>query len=149
MFAALLLAAWPQALAGLPTEVKIRQTWAGASSPEFKPRHQIVRDPAEWKALWERVHSRQPPGPAVPEVDFGKEMVVAVFAGGRPSGGYGLEVARVERAAGGLTVRVTERTPNPDKMYTQATTAPYVLAVVPKHPGEVRVAVGRPPAPAE
>jgi hypothetical protein len=41
----------------------------------------VVRDPAEFGALWRRVTAGQGSPPPLPAVDFGREMVLAVAAG--------------------------------------------------------------------
>jgi hypothetical protein len=64
-------------------------------------------------------------------------MVVAAFAGRKNNTGYRIDVARVEGGKGGLVVDLIERTPNPDKLYGQTITSPFVLAVVPKDAGKV------------
>src|SRR5437870_4264409 len=52
---------------------------AGTTSSIRTPRRVVVRDEAEWRALWRR-HD-DPAGGAAPPVDFSRDMVVGVFAG--------------------------------------------------------------------
>lgn len=46
----------------------------------------VVSEPTIWQALWTRHTANQLPPPALPAVDFGREQVLAYFAGGLPSG---------------------------------------------------------------
>ena len=85
----------------------------------------IVRTQAEWNALW-RKHSSIETNPSqAPAVDFGKEIVVGVFLGQKPTGGYAVEIVSVERNDGTLTVSFREKVPPPGAILTQAFTQPF------------------------
>jgi VWFA-related protein len=94
----------------------------------------VARTADEWQALWRR-HA---PGRPVPAVDFAKNMVVAVFLGSRPSGGYQVEITRVRSDGTALIVEWAERRPGPDQMAAQVITAPAHIVAVPRHAGDVR-----------
>ena len=74
----------------------------------------------------------------MPAVDFSREMVVAVFLGSRPTAGYGVEIVRAVGNSGTLVVEYVETAPSRDAITAQVLTAPYHLAAIPKHDGEVR-----------
>lgn len=65
-------------------------------------------------------------------------MVVAVFLGSRPTAGYGTEIVLAAGNGGTLVVEHVETAPSPDALTAQILTAPYHLAAIPKHDGEVR-----------
>ncbi|NHZ89432.1 hypothetical protein F2P45_10455 [Massilia sp. CCM 8733] len=67
----------------------------------------VIKDAQAWAALWKQ-HIQ---AAALPEIDFSKQMVVAAFAGGKPSGGYGLEIGGVDSVGGKLRVTVIESAP--------------------------------------
>ena len=94
----------------------------------------VARSASEWDALWRR-HA---PGRSAPAVDFSRNMVVAVFLGSRPSGGYAAQITstRIENTV--LVVRWAERAPAPGQMAAQVMTAPSHIATVPQHSGQVR-----------
>ena len=75
-----------------------------------------------------------------PPIDFGKEMVVAVFAGQKPSGGYSVKIQEVVYAAAKKTVWViyNETAPAPGAITTQALTYPSHVVAVQKVEGEVK-----------
>ena len=99
-----------------------------------RPQQSVARTAAEWQTLWQQ-HA---PGRPAPTVDFTKNMVVAVFLGSRPSGGYGVEITGV-RAEGDATVVLwAERRPAPGQMASQVITAPSFIATVPRRDGPVR-----------
>jgi PrcB C-terminal len=64
-------------------------------------------------------------------------MVVAVFLGIRPTGGYGVEITAARREGGTLVVEYVERRPRPDALLTQALTAPFHIVALPRHDGAV------------
>jgi hypothetical protein len=64
-------------------------------------------------------------------VDFNQDVVVAVAAGQRPTGGYEIAIDRVTQTNGGLTVEVVERTPGPNCMTTASLTQPVDVVLLP------------------
>jgi hypothetical protein len=66
-----------------------------------------------------------------PSVDFNHDVVVAVAAGQRPTGGYEIAIDRVTQSDSRLTVEVVERTPGPNCMTTASLTQPVDVVVVP------------------
>ncbi len=54
----------------------------------------VIRDRASWLALW-RLHPALGPG-SPPTVDFGREMVIAIFAGETPAS-VALAISRITR----------------------------------------------------
>jgi hypothetical protein len=94
----------------------------------------VARTQAEWDTLWRR-HA---PGRPAPAVDFTRAMVVAVFLGSRPSGGYSVQITDASVQDGVLVVRWSEMAPAPGQMAAQVMTAPSFVATVPRHAGQVR-----------
>jgi hypothetical protein len=90
----------------------------------------LVSNEDSLRNLWNRAHGAQLQVPPVPEVDFGRETVVALFMGGRPTGGYGLEVEALTLAEGGLFLDVRFLEPAPGAITTQALTSPWVMVRV-------------------
>lgn len=91
----------------------------------------VVRTDQEWQALWAE-HS----GGAAPSVDFASHMIVALFAGEKMSGGYGMELDAVEQDASGAVVKFTETSPGAHCVVTLAITYPFTIARVPRVDGE-------------
>jgi hypothetical protein len=122
-------------LAGLlQSPPPVRTLVKGAISAIEMPRQVVVRSAAEWAALWKDHGVRE----AAPAVDFSREMVVGVFLGGRNTGGYGVEIVRAVGNGAVMTVQYVETSPGRDTITTQMLTAPYHLAAMPMHDGEVR-----------
>lgn len=128
------------AIAGfrIPAKTAVPMEWRGDDSGVLQFRTVVVRDAAAWKTLWtEHAALRVPPPPA-PPVDFSREMVVGVFLGQKPSGGFEAGLADTREEKGGLTVSYREVTPDPDQSQITVLTAPYHLRVVPRTAGAVR-----------
>jgi VWFA-related protein len=94
----------------------------------------VARTQGEWEAIWRRHAAGRP----VPAVDFSRDMVVGVFLGSRPSGGFGVQITRIERVGDALVVTWAEQTPAPGQTAAQVMTAPSNLVTVPRHTGPVR-----------
>jgi hypothetical protein len=141
---------------------------SGAHAAQEAPLSAVARSRKELEAIWERVAATQIPKPEMPLVEFDSQVVIAVFLGERPTGGYSLTVDAVCRpdgaaetpaAAGdraakapgkdaaadrklpadGVHVCYTEYRPREDALLTMAVTSPYVLLVVDRPVAEVLV----------
>ena len=106
----------------------------GSRSAITEPTEMAARTPAEWGALWKR-HGGAEPAAAV---DFANAMVVAVFLGTRPTGGYSVEILAVRREAGAVIIEYAERVPSADVIVTQALTSPFHIVAMPKQEGALR-----------
>ena len=94
----------------------------------------VARTAPEFSALWQK-HA---PGRPAPAVDFTKNMVLAVFLGSRPSGGYGVQITGVAVENNGLVVRWEESRPPSGTSAAAVMTAPAHLVTVPRREGPVR-----------
>lgn len=92
-----------------------------------------VEDAAAWSTLW-RTLSTAP----APAVDFKRSMVVAVFLGPRPTGGYAVEFGETKRLARSLLIRWRERSPEAGMSPPDGATSPYAMKVLPRSDVPVR-----------
>lgn len=97
----------------------------GFASGVLEPLQVAIRTREEWIAFWARHTRAQVQPPSAPPVDFGREMVVGIFLGERPTGGYEIEITKVERGDAGLRIHYRSKNPDPGAMVTQARTQPY------------------------
>jgi hypothetical protein len=100
----------------------------GDQSNIESPMQSVVRTDAEWSALW-RKHAM---GREKPNVDFSKEIVVAVFMGSRPNAGFSTTILSTLAVKGVLVVRYRETTPRPGALTAQILTFPYHIVAIPK-----------------
>jgi hypothetical protein len=86
-------------------------------------RNVVIKDQAAWEQLWNAHGSWMIPAPAMPSVDFSRQMVLGVFAGeGKLSCGSDLAIAHVGAQEGKLMVDVEERVfPRPEVCLTMVT----------------------------
>jgi hypothetical protein len=106
----------------------------GDQSSIESAREVVVRTAAEWKGFWKQHSPGQPP----PAVDFAKSMVVGVFLGSRPTGGYTVEITKIEREGDDLIVTYREQRPGKADIVTQVITMPYQLVTTTRVGGSVR-----------
>jgi protease stability complex PrcB-like protein len=100
----------------------------GDQSHIDEARKVLVRNDAEWTALWQQ-HAADRPRPAI---DFSKEMVVGLFMGSRPNAGFSTAVISSTEGNGILVVRYSETFPAPGRVSAQVLTFPYDLVAIPK-----------------
>jgi hypothetical protein len=114
--------------------------WAGAHE---QPGQFAWRTAAEFEKAWVADGGAKE---NLPAVDFEKEMVLAVFAGMKNTGGYGITIEKVATKPGKVYVLYRETAPLPDGMVTMAITYPSHVVVVPKTAGEVMFVPANSPA---
>ena len=107
------------AQAGVP--VTFRTVARGGDSKIDKHYGLVARSGGTWHLIWFKHQGSAEP----PEIDFRREMVVAVFAGRRPTSEYALEIVSVTREEGSLTVRY--------RVQIDATKAKPPMAAAPFH----------------
>lgn len=81
-------------------------------------------------ALWNRAYGNQLAQPPLPEVDFRRESVVAMFIGQRPTGGYQIVIDEVTIEGGEVYVSVRESQPAEDAITSQVVTSPWLMLSV-------------------
>jgi hypothetical protein len=97
----------------------------------------VIRSAAEWPATWSRIHGAQTPPSDVVEPDFNTEMAVVAAMGEKPTGGFDIVIDSVTRHERGVVVYVTERSPGPGCMTTQALTQPVHAVRAPRTDGMI------------
>jgi hypothetical protein len=99
----------------------------------------IVRDRDTWRATWNKLYDRQSPVPAIPDIDFSKEMVVVAALGERGSGGYSIVFENAsENEAGGVNVVVRSTSPGRGCAAPTVMTQPTDLARIPNRYPSIR-----------
>jgi hypothetical protein len=88
----------------------------------------VIRSKEELGKLIEGSHA---------DIDFGKEMVIAVALGQKRTGGYGIEVREINEVDGKLEVIVESTSPKPSGMVSQALTQPIHVVRTARYGGEV------------
>jgi len=107
----------------------------GEDSRLVEPRRFVIRDSQAFAAVW-TAHAGTDAG--LPRVDFDAQMVVAVFAGERPTPGFAITVAGTQRESDALVVLVEETSPASSEVAAQVLTSPYHIAALARDDGEIR-----------
>ena len=108
---------------------KVLREWTGADSQITEGRCDVIGDTASWAKLWIDHKGMGGIPPKAPDVDFDKEMVVAVFRGsGWNSRGY--YVVEMLESGSAVTVRVDENRYQTANGADKVT--PYGIFVLPK-----------------
>jgi PrcB C-terminal len=114
----------PYGVAASDLEVRRIGQWSHTGISES--RRQVIRNANEWAQFWSELGVGDRPA-----IDFSSNLVVAVAAGQRSSGGYEIQVQRVALANGELTIEVQETAPGPNCVTTGALTQPVDVVTVP------------------
>ena len=112
------------------SQVSFHTIAKGYRSGIVEPAQVTARTQAEWIALWQK-HSAAETTPSLPPtIDFSKNIVVGVFLGQKPTGGYDIEITGVERSDSALTISFREQSPRPGAILTQAFTQPFHIVSI-------------------
>ncbi|HEX2250319.1 MAG TPA: protease complex subunit PrcB family protein [Gemmatimonadales bacterium] len=89
-------------------------------------RRLVIRDANAWAEFWAELGLGDRPG-----VDFSRDLVIAVAAGQRPSGGHEIAVKQITHTNGELIIEVVETRPGPNCIATTSLTQPVDVVVIP------------------
>ncbi len=91
----------------------------------------VVKDEIEWKELWGEINGNVLPLPPLPEIDFSRQVLAAVFQGLKRSGGYSISVEAIIETGDRVTVSVREQEPGPQNLVTMALSSPWEVVAFP------------------
>ncbi len=100
----------------------------------------VVRDASTLANLYSEMYPPCPipeEKPKPPQIDFNKQIIIAVFQGACSSGGYDIEIKSLIRSDNGLEVLVKETTPRRDAVLTMAETYPAHIIKTEKYDGKI------------
>jgi hypothetical protein len=117
---------------GSDAEQRVQTVITETQSGIATARREVIRDAASWSRLWAEINANRAPVPALPAVDFSREMLIAVATGTRPTGGFSIQVTGVTTRGDTLEVAVLERCPESDAIVTMALTQPVEVVRVAK-----------------
>jgi uncharacterized membrane protein len=108
----------------------------GNSSRIAQPRRVLARTAEEWRALW-AAHAGPESDAPEPSIDFDTRLVAGVFAGERPTSGFGVRITGTHREGSALVVSVEEQLPPEGAMTAQVITSPFHLVSLPRYDGQI------------
>jgi hypothetical protein len=117
---------------GYGDSLPMRTIAEGAFSGITQARQEVIKDKAAWRKLWNQHNLKGQAVSKIPEIDFAKEMVLVVTMGQQRTGGYAIEIVKVESAKGRLRISVNHQSPPPGAMVAEVLTAPFHMVAVAK-----------------
>jgi hypothetical protein len=87
------------------TEIAFTEVFSDGRNGADKPEQHVLASREEYEAWFEHTRRRYPPNAA--EVDFEREVVLAVSAGRKPTTGHAIQVLRVVDLSAVLGAKVT------------------------------------------
>ena len=112
----------------LQATMPMRSIDKGVMSNMDAGRQATARSTDEWAKLWTEHAGER----TRPNVDFSRDVVVAVFMGTRPTAGFSVEIVGVRQEGQALVVSYKETRPAPDALTAQVLTSPYHIVAVPR-----------------
>ena len=89
-----------------------------------------IADAGQLNTLWQMVYTND--GPVVPDIDFSRKEVLALFDGSHSTGGYGIRLDGVHDKDGVRTINITHIEPGDSCVPAAGITSPFVIVEVPK-----------------
>lgn len=109
----------------------------GTNAENVERGNYVITRSTDWKNLWTKINYYSSPIPALPEVNFSKEMVVALFSGRRYSSGYSIEVYDIQEKTNTIVVFVKEYSPGSNCIVAQSVTYPFQIIRIPRSEKEI------------
>ena len=97
----------------------------------------VIKNSVEWKDLWLKAYSSRSPVPRVPDIDFPKEIVIAVFNGPEFTGGYSIEITNVVEDDKTVNIIVKKYSPGDNCAVSQSQTSPFHIVKIPRTEKEI------------
>lgn len=113
-------------------------TYFQYSSAWRDPLNHVIRSEAEWDGMWRRITANHGPPPALPPIDFSRDMLLMAAMGTQPTGGYAITIERVIETPSALDVQLIRTAPGPRCGRTAALTSPVDIARIARSDKEVR-----------
>lgn len=102
-----------------------------------QPQQLVIRDQTAWRQVWESIWRGHSPQPPLPDIDFGRDMVIVAALGARNTGGYSVFIDSASAGPSGVTLRIRSVSPGTACITTQAVTQPVDIARLPRREGPV------------
>ena len=115
--------------------VKFEVLLDGAFSNISLPNQLVIKNSKDWLRLL-KIHGNTN-GIKKKNIDFDDNIVIAIFAGQQPSGGYSLNVTNIKRIDENLFVTINFHQPAQNEKVGLALTQPFILISTKKVDGKI------------
>lgn len=92
----------------------------------------IIKDQAELNQLWRDVYADSEKQTNPPQVDFDKNVVIAVFGGSENTGGRAIEIKSIRDEENARLVQILSISPKKGCVLTRTSSAPYFIVSAPQ-----------------
>lgn len=113
-------------------ELKFKTINRGFNSNQAAQNNYVIKSEEEWISILQKTNAELPA-----PVDFDDEMILAVFQGEKPTGGYNIEIRKIVENENTIEVLVSETSPGSKCMVTDALTSPFHIIRIQKSDKEV------------
>ena len=108
-----------------------------------EPVNLVIDNAEQWRLQWGRLMSNRRPEPALPAVDFKRDIVVVAALGRQSSGGFVIRIDRIEPGSNGTVLHVLVKEPGAGCINPAVLAAPADIVVLPRGVLPVQFAVAR------
>lgn len=126
-------------LSGKRLEISDIHVISGTSSGITQALEKVISDRKTWEDVWNRHQKGANEKSPIPEIDFEKNEIIAVFAGNQPTAGFRTEITRVLLTqwenAPARVIRYRVSAPPEGAMMATVVTQPFCFKIVPKATG--------------
>lgn len=108
--------------------ILLQEAYGGLENNEQR----VIKNAEGLQEVYTIINKFRRPGVPVPQVDFKKNSVVALFMGEKTTGGFSTEVASISRTKDGMIVNIKEEGPKPNDNVTTAICQPFCFVKIPR-----------------
>jgi len=105
--------------------MKFQTISKGISSGHTNPGYYVIQNDDEWARVWSQHTRIMNPQDPLPEVNFSKTTIIAVFMGNFSTTGYGIEVKEIIDTGLSVVVKVEKTRPGDRCVVGAMITRPY------------------------
>jgi hypothetical protein len=114
-------------------EIPFSTILEGSSASQYTQREgRVIMSITDWQALQTQLQRDIDLRPGLPNVDFSQTLIIAEFAGAKPSGGYTIKVSRIVQTEQAVVVYVTEAPPAGGQAGIAQIVYPYQIVSLPR-----------------
>jgi len=106
--------------------------WSGPNSGVARQTQSAFKTGSEWLGFLSKYSALKMRNPDLVNVNFEKQMVIAVFSGQKPTAGYSVRIIGQKETGDRLEVYYTETSPAKGTMTAQVITYPYHIRIIEK-----------------
>jgi uncharacterized protein (UPF0248 family) len=107
------------------------------SSSHAEEENVVINDNAQWQSLWLTLFTNTGAKPPLPEIDFTRRTIVAVFQGEQASGGYEISIEEIVETENALDITVKAFSPGQRCVVTGISTRPLHIVEIEKTQKEI------------